>query len=180
MRTCQTIHDFTSRSYIKNSTHVNSDQRIHMDTKYHLYCFRRGSIGQKTNLYHAKREIHILLNIPKMTHMRTNRRLYQMGSPAKFQDNGRAPSWTLNGHGNERMNQRRISMMMAELPLGLFMILGWKAVPLSHLVQKNQRAADLMSPPPPPPQTSANQQTPLRPIRRRACKSLPRKHTFHH
>jgi len=33
------------------------------------------------------------------------------------------------------MDERPISMMMAELPLGLSMILGRKAVPLAHLVK---------------------------------------------
>jgi len=36
-----------------------------------------------------------------------------------------------------------MSMMMAELPVGLSMILGRKAGLLSHLVKKNRRAADL-------------------------------------
>jgi len=59
-----------------------------------------------------------------------------MGSSAKFHDDGRAPSWSLHGHGNEKIDEQPISMMMAELPLGLSgsMILGRKAVPLAHLL----------------------------------------------
>jgi len=62
-----------------------------------------------------------------------------MGSSAKFHDDGRAPSWGLYGHGNKRINsdERPISMMMTELPLGLSMILDRKAVPLAHLGNKN-------------------------------------------
>ena len=66
-----------------------------------------------------------------------------MGSSAKFQDDDRAPYWALHGHGNKRIDERPISMMMAELPLWLSMILGRKAAPLAHLVKKNRRAADL-------------------------------------
>jgi len=56
-----------------------------------------------------------------------------MGSSAKLHDDGRAPSWALHGHGNKRIGEQPISMMMAELPLGLSMILGRKAAPLAHL-----------------------------------------------
>jgi len=58
-----------------------------------------------------------------------------MGSSARFHDDGRAPSWALYGHGNKRIDEWPISMMMAELPLGLSMILGTKAAPLAHLVK---------------------------------------------
>jgi hypothetical protein len=44
------------------------------------------------------------LKYTKMTHMRTNGLLDRMGSSAKFHDHGRAPSWTLHGHGNERVD----------------------------------------------------------------------------
>jgi len=58
-----------------------------------------------------------------------------MGSSAKFHDDGRAPSWALYGHGIKRIDERPISMMTTELPLGLSMILDRKAlaVPLAHL-----------------------------------------------
>jgi len=61
-----------------------------------------------------------------------------MGSSAKFHDDGQAPSWALHGYGNKRIDERptRISMMMAELPLGLSMILGRKTAPLAHLLKK--------------------------------------------
>jgi len=49
-----------------------------------------------------------------------------MDSSAKFHDDGRAPSWAFYGHVNKRIYERPISMMMAELPFGLFMILGRK------------------------------------------------------
>jgi len=51
-----------------------------------------------------------------------------MGSSAKFHDDGRAPSWALHGYGNERIDERPICMMMAELPLGLSMDIGLKMI----------------------------------------------------
>jgi len=59
-----------------------------------------------------------------------------MGSSAKFHDDGRARSWTLHGHGNKRINEQPISMMMAELVLGLSMILGRKAALLATPCKK--------------------------------------------
>jgi len=50
-----------------------------------------------------------------------------MDSSAKFHDDGSDPSWTLRGHGNGRIDERPISMIMAELPLGLSLILGRRA-----------------------------------------------------
>jgi len=60
-----------------------------------------------------------------------------MGSFAQFHDDGRASSWALHGHGGKKIVEWPISMMMAELPITLSMILGRKAVPLAHF--ENER-----------------------------------------
>ena len=53
-----------------------------------------------------------------------------MGSSAKFHDDGTGHSWAPSLHGHEhnslRIDERPISMMMTELPLGFCMILGGK------------------------------------------------------
>jgi len=92
----------------------------------HSRCYRWGSHWkQHWSLSRERRDTHTL-KYTKITHKRTNRWLDQMGSSAKFHDDGRAPSWALYGHGIKRIDERPISMMTTELPLGLSMILDRK------------------------------------------------------
>jgi len=109
MLTNQAFYDLTLCSHIQNSTHVNSDQ---IRCKHTICALALSQIGVRTfvhntNLYQVKGEIHLLLNIQRSHICEQNDKI----------------KWVL----------LRNSMMMAEFPLGLSMILGRKAAPLAHL-----------------------------------------------
>ena len=65
MRTSHTFHDFTSCSYVKISTYVNSDQIRYKTRHVHSRVSGRSPIERSTNHYYAKGEIHVLFKIQR-------------------------------------------------------------------------------------------------------------------
>jgi len=87
MRTSQALHDFTLRSYIKNSTHVNSDQK-----KTHA----KNYITMSNGFFY---EIHDNGKAPSLA-FHCHGHLTSRPAADLLHDDGKAQSWALHGHGH--------------------------------------------------------------------------------